>query len=73
MLNGEVVEVIKNVRYLKKQTQISILCFIRYLIKIEENLSVKALTVMLVISRSWLVKVVDEFQVLVLLNFYARR
>ena len=73
MLNGEVVEVIKNVRYLKKQTQISILCFIRYLIKIEENLAVKALTVMLVISRSWLVKVFDEFQVLVPLNFDARR
>ena len=72
MLNDEVGEVIKNVRYLKKQTQISILCFIRYLIEIEENLAVKALTVMLVTSWLGLVKVVDEFWVLVLLNVDAR-
>lgn len=78
MLNGEVVEVIKNVRYLKKQTQISILCFIRYLIEIEENLAVTALTMILVtmlmpdakVNRKWMLStkmantVIDIFKFL---------
>ena len=37
MLNDEVVKVIKNIRYLKKQSQISILCFIINLIENNQN------------------------------------
>ena len=37
MLNDEVVKVIKSIRYLKKQSQILILCFIWYLIEIDQK------------------------------------
>ena len=37
MLNDEVVKVIKNIRYLKKQSQILILCCIGYLIEIDQK------------------------------------
>ena len=43
MLNDEVVKVIKNIRYLKKQSQILILCFIGYLIEIDQKKTLQSL------------------------------